>query len=111
MRYTKTIYIDPEEIAELEEILAIESGHCNRFRKEEIIAIYNIHFENDFEADIEVCNDDPPCVKGTLYQPVEEEEEIVLYEVDDIPFSKSLIGEHLFEYEGNTYVAVVSRSL
>jgi len=110
MLYKKTIYVDPEELDKMDDILAIESGFYREFEADEVIAVYSIEFGNEFEADLEIINGNPPYLRGTLYQPVEEEEEIVLYEVDEKILPKKLEGEHRFEHGGHVYEALVKRS-
>ncbi len=110
MVYEKVIFVNPEELEKMEEILAILSGSCREFEPDEVVATYSVEFANEFEADLEVINGDPPYLRGTLYQPVEEEEEVVLYEVDEKVLSGKLEGEHCFEHGGQVYKAVVKRS-
>ncbi len=110
MTYEKIIYVNPEELEKMAEILAIKSGYCREFEPDEVIAIYSVEFANEFEADLEVINADPPYLRGTLYQPVEEEQEVVLYEVDEKILARKLEGEHFFKHGGYIYKAVVKRS-
>ncbi len=109
MEYKETIYVDPGEIDELEEILFNEKGPSRQFKTGAVIATYSVQFVNDFEADIEVCNGDPPYVSGVLYLPVEEEEEITLYEVDTLPPAGELEGEHYFSYGEDVYVVSIKK--
>jgi len=109
MEYKETIYVDPGEIDELEEVLFNEKGPSRQFKKDAVIATYSVQFINDFEADIEVCNGTPPYVSGALYLPVEEEEEITLYEVDTLPGTRELEGEHHFSYGEDVYVVSVKK--
>lgn len=110
MVYEKVIYVNPEELGKMEEILATLSGSCREFEPDEVIATYSVEFVNEFEADLEIINGDPPYIRGTLYRPVEEEEEVVLYEVDEKVMPGKLEREHCFEYGGQVYKAVVKRS-
>ncbi len=110
MVYEKTIYINPEELDKMEAILSIETGFSREFEPDEVIATYSFEFANEFEADLEIINGDTPYLRGTLYQPVEDEEEVVLFEVDERIMSGKLEGEHCFEHGGQLYKAVVKRS-
>ncbi len=110
MVYEKVIYINPEELEKMEEILAILSGSCREFEPDEVIATYSVEFANEFEADLEIINGDPPYIRGTLYRPVEDEEEVILFEVDEKLMTGKLEGEHCLEYAGQVYKAVVKRS-
>ena len=110
MVYEKIIYLNLEELEKIEEILAALHGTCREFEPDEVIATYSVEFANEFEADLEIVNGDPPYIRGTLYRPVEDEEEIVLFEVDEKLMPGKLEGEHFFEYEGQVYKVLVKRS-
>lgn len=109
MEYKEAIYVDPGELDEVEEILSNKKGCCRQFKKDAVIAIYSVQFINDFEADIEVYNGSPPYVTGSLYLPVEKEEEITLHEVDTLSAARELAGEHHFSYSEDLYIVSVKK--
>ena len=102
--YTETIYICPEELARMEEILSIEEGHLENYDSDEVIATYTAYFANGFLADIKVCNGDTPYVDNILFAPCETGffNEVCVPEI-----AESLTGEYYFDYDGDEYIVHV----
>ncbi len=106
--YKKIIFIDPGEFDRMEQLLSIAGGYSSDYSRDEATNTYVAEFPNRCEADIEVINSDPPRVKATLYQPVEEDGETILSEVDEFPDTRSLKGEYWFEHGNTTYIIFVN---
>jgi len=106
--YKKSIFIEPGEFDRMEEILSIDGGYCNEHPRDEAIKTYAAEFPGGYEADIEVVNSVPPCVKATLYQTVEENGKAILFEADNFPDTRSLEGEYWFAHDGTTFIVFVN---
>jgi len=110
MAYMASLFLESGELEEMKEILSIQGGHSTTYDKDAIIKTYNVEFSNEYEAEIEVCNGDPPFVRGTLYQPVDEDGETYLDEVDNFPYSRDLKGTFWFSCQGHNYVVFVNKN-
>jgi hypothetical protein len=65
------------------------------------LATFTADFGNGMEADIKMCQGDPPFVDAVLFDCGSE---VAILEVSD-----ALEGEYLFDYDGQKYQVVVRR--
>ena len=98
----RSLFIEPEEMEKWEKMLSVKGGYSKDFPKNEIVKTYTKEFPYDFEVDIEIHNSDPPFVRGVLYRPVEEGDEINMLEADE-HIAYQLSGDYWFSYEGKTF--------
>lgn len=100
MNYTATIEVNKEESEKMEQILAIEEGHCPDYDRIATIKTYTAKFPNGFESDVKVCNGDTPYVDAVLFD--EDGVELCTEEV-----SETLLGEYAFTFEADSYEVTV----
>lgn len=97
MSQSITIYIDPNE-ADIMQAYLDSTGED----KVGTIQTYTATFDGDVEADIKVCQGDPPFVDAVLY---DSGSEVELLAVADI-----LLGEYTFFYNSDVYTVILEQS-
>lgn len=78
------------------EILQIEEGRYEGAEQDETIKTWTAKFENGYEADIKLCNGDTPYIDSVLFNP--SGSQVCVLEI-----SEELIGEYVFECNGDQY--------
>ena len=94
MSESVTIYIDTMEADLMQQYLDSDGED-----KVGTVQIYTAIFSGDVEADIKVCDGDPPFVDAVLY---DEESEVGLIQLSD-----ELLGDYEFFYNGKIYTVTL----
>tara|TARA_R110002020_G_scaffold426509_1_gene635924 strand:+ start:357 stop:659 length:303 start_codon:yes stop_codon:yes gene_type:complete len=94
MSESVTIYIDTTEADLMQQYLDSDGED-----KVGTVQTYTAIFSGDVEADIKVCDGDPPFVDAVLY---DEGSEVELIEV-----SNELLGDYEFFYNGKIYTVTL----
>jgi hypothetical protein len=95
----RTINITREEYGDIQKFIDLGKP-VPELGRETQLKIFQVEFDGDVEADIVVINGDKPYVSGCLYH--QEFEEEILDPVEE------LLGEHTFNFNGETYVVEIS---
>ena len=98
MSETITIYVDPTQADLMQQYL-----DNNGYDKVNTIQTYTASFNGGVEADIKVCDGNPPFVDAVLY---DGGSEVQLTEVSD-----ELLGEYQFFYDGKIYTVILEEGL
>ena len=97
MRYEKTILVPKAELDEINRLLSLitmpDTG------ADEVIKTCTAVFHDGIEADIKVCNGDPPFVDPVLFQ---DGGQVAVMEV-----AEELDGEYIFDLDEDQYVVIV----
>ena len=96
MKYTVTKHLHPDTVAEMQEILNIRQGIWDEAGGDEVIRTFTARFSDGYEADIKVCNGDPPYVDAVLFDPNGCEAHV-------LATSDSLLGKYLFQHGEHEY--------
>ena len=94
MSESVTIYIDTMEADLIQQYLDSDGED-----KVGTVQIYTAIFSGDVEADIKVCDGDPPFIDAVLY---DAGSEVELMEVSD-----ELLGDYEFFYNGKIYTVTL----
>jgi molybdopterin biosynthesis enzyme MoaB len=98
MSETRVIYIESNEADLMQSYLDSEGED-----RVGTIQTYTAVFNDNVEADIKVCNGNPPFVDAVLY---DGGTEVELREVTD-----ELLGEYVFFYKGKIYTVMVEEGI
>jgi len=108
MKYTKPVYVNPQELKELEkQISKKETFNCEN----DATNTYSVSFSNGLVAKIVLYRDNPPYVRKMLLKPVAESDENDLTVLEDsFTEIKELKGEYIFYYGEDVYVVQIRKN-
>lgn len=107
MRYVSTMFIEPNELTELEYILYKTKAYPDH-QANEVIKSYSIHFANGIAATINVCNGTPPYLTAVLTKTGEAKTES-LQTVDHFSLQELKQG-YAIKSQGDFYVVYLRRN-